>query len=412
MSRTLRMLLCLAQVLPVVAAQAAAQDSTSLPWVRESMMSATLGEERTLLVATPNGYEVGTDSFPVLVLLDADDRPQFEAAIANAKFLASRNEIPGLIIVGITNGTDRTRDMTPAASGATAEQVPTAGGAAAFQTFIADEVLPLIRGKYRSRPTTILAGHSFGGLFALDVAATGADPYLGIIAMSPSLWWNDSAVVATYADALARLTGGPRLFVTSGAFEGAIDRPTRHFIARLDSLTPEGISYGYLGLPDASHGLTPVPSLMAGLRFVFEPISVARLPISRIGPDADSAAVVNAVRESEASYVRGARSLSLPGELPEGLVNSMAYAALQVLKLPTVAVWMFAKNVANHPGSPNVYDSYGDGLAAAGDTTAAIAQYRRAVELWEAQHNPLASMSREKLAALEQAVKEPGPARR
>ena len=408
MSRALRLFLCAAQALPLVAARAEAQDSVRVPWVREALTSARLHEERALLVATPDGYRAGADSFPVLVLLDADDRAQFEAAIANAKFLASRNEIPGLLIVGITNGKDRTHDMTPAATGRTAERFPTAGGAAAFEDFLTDEVLPFVRGKYRARAGTILAGHSFGGLFGLYVAATRPHPYMGIIAMSPSLWWNDSTLVVSYADGIARLASGPRLFVTSGAFEKGIDRPTRHFIARLDSLKPQRASYGYLGLADATHGLTPVPSLIAGLRFVFEPVSVARLPISRLGPDADSAAVVNAVLASETSYARGARSLSLPGKLPEGLINGFGYAVLRNSKLPAVAVWMFARNVANYPGSANVYDSYGDGLVAAGDTTAAIAQYRRAVELWEAQHNPLASMSRDKLAALEKAASEPG----
>ena len=79
-----------------------------------------------------------------------------------------------------------------------------------------------------------------------------------------------------------------------------------------------------------------------------------------------------------------------------------------VWKLPKVAAWIFAQNVASYPASANVYDSYGDGLVAAGDTAKAIAQYKRAVELWEARHDPLASMTRDKLTALEKAVKQSG----
>jgi len=145
-------------------------------------------------------------------------------------------------------------------------------------------------------------------------------------------------------------------------------------------------------------------ALRAGLRFVFEPVSIARLPIASLGPDSDSAAVVDAVLASEATYARGARSLRLPDELPEGLINSLGYNVLRFLKLPNVAVWVSARNVAHYPASANVYDSYGDGLVAAGDTTAAIAQYRRAVELLEARHDRRAAASRDKLAALEQAV--------
>src|SRR2546423_3453986 len=176
-------------LLVLAATPAYAQDTTSVLWRREEIASAKLGEKRTLLVATPEGYAASSARYPVLVLLDADDRPQFAVAVANVRFLASRNAIPSLIVVGIANGKDRSHDMTPAASGATAKQFPAAGGARAFADFIIDEALPAVRAKYRTMPTTLLAGHSFGGLFAVHVAATRPGTFAGIIAMSPSLWW-------------------------------------------------------------------------------------------------------------------------------------------------------------------------------------------------------------------------------
>jgi predicted alpha/beta superfamily hydrolase len=390
--------------LALMARPAAAQDTPSPPWVRETIQSARLSEERVLLVSTPLGYEATADSFPILVILDAGDRPQFEAAIANIRFLASRNEIPDLIIAGLPNGRDRSHDLTPPATGATREEIPTAGGADAFADFITDEVLPLVRQKYRTRPVTLLAGHSFGGLFVLHVVANRSHPYAGVIAMSPSLWWNDTTVVTTYSEAIAAKPDGPRLFITSGGYEGDIDRPARAFAAQLDRLAPRGIPYRYLRLPEDTHGLTPQASLIAGLRYVFEPVSIARLPISDFGPGTDSATFINMFSTSEAMYARGARALGLPDKLPEGLVNQLGYEALQFLKLPGVAVSLFARNVANYPASANVHDSYGDGLAAVGDTTGAVGQYRQAVTLAEAEGNTnLAGVSRRKVAALEEA---------
>lgn len=388
--------------LALVGAPLAGQASGGPGWATDTIRSVRLDETRTIFVATPDGYAEGTDSFPVLVLLDADDRPQFQAAIANARFLASRQEIPELIIVGIVNGRDRGHDMTPPGTGQTLENEPTAGGADAFEDFITDEVLPRVRATYRTRPTTLLAGHSYGGLFALHVVATREHPYRGVIAMSPSVWWNDSAVVETYARAIAARPAGPRLFMTSGGYEGAIDRPTQKLVARLDELGAPGIPYAYLRLPDASHGLTPQPSLIAGLRFMFEPVSVARLPISGLGLDADSADIVGAFEAAAEIYGRGARALSLPDGLPEGLVNQYGYAVLNFWELPGAAVALFAMNVANHPESANAHDSYADGLLAVGDTTAAMAEYRRAVALWEAQGHDNAEVSRQKLAALEE----------
>ena len=386
-------------------APAAAQDSTVTLWTREQLNSSKLNEKRSIYVATPDGYRVGTKRYPVLVILDADDRPQFNLAIANVAFLASRGAIPGLIVVGITNGKDRTHDMTPATTAAQAKNFPTAGGVNAFADFIVDEVVPLVRSKYRTLPTTILAGHSFGGLVALEVAAKKPGVFNGVIAMSPSLWWSDSSGVMSYSDAIAKAARGGRLFVTSGGLEGDIDRPTTRFSQRMDSLKPAVIAFGHQRYPEDSHGLTPAPSLVDGLRFVFEPISVAKLPISMLGPNTDSAGAMNAYVESKRRYAAGARSLNLDERFPESDTNQLGYGVLQLLHNPKFAVWVFRQNAETYPESANVYDSLGDGLVALGDTTAAITTFRRAVDVATRNKDPVLVVSLRKLTALEAARK-------
>ena len=388
-------------LLCVLASPAAAQDSTITLWTREVLNSKRLNEQRTIYVATPEGYRTGTSRYPILVILDADDRPQFNLALANVAFLASRGAIPSLIVVGIANGKDRTHDLTPATAAAHAKDFPTAGGASAFADFIVDEVVPHVRSKYRTLPTTILAGHSFGGLVALEVAANKPGVFSGVIAMSPSLWWNDSSGIVSYSDAIAQAAKGERMFVTSGGLEGDIDRPTQHFSRRLDSLKPALTAFGHQRYPEDSHNMTPAPSLVDGLRFVFEPISVAKLPVSMLGPSTDSATAMNAFIESRRRYALGARSLGLDERFPESETNQLGYGALQVLKNPALAVWVFRQNVDLYPESANVYDSLGDGLLAKGDTTAAMAQFRRAIEVATRTKHPVLEESKRKLKALE-----------
>src|SRR5213592_1053034 len=259
-----------------LASPAIAQDTTALSWTREVIQSTKLNEARPIFVATPASYARGTDRFPVLVLLDANDGPQFVAALANVAFLASRGTIPSLIVVGVPNTKDRTHDLTPAATGSGAKTFPTAGGADALADFISDELLPMVRKKYRTRATTILAGHSFGGLFALHVAANRPGAFTGIVAMSPALWWNDSSDVVAYSSAIAKSSKPLRLFATSGGLEPPIDRTTKQFASRLDSLKPATVGFAYRFYPENTHGLTPAPSLADGLRFVFEPISMSK----------------------------------------------------------------------------------------------------------------------------------------
>ena len=86
-----------------------------------TLSSSALGEERKLFVATPFGYEASDRKYPALVLLDANDAAQFNSAITTVRFLTDRQAIPPLVVVGVPNGKDRTRDLTPAASGSTAK---------------------------------------------------------------------------------------------------------------------------------------------------------------------------------------------------------------------------------------------------------------------------------------------------
>ncbi|HXB27745.1 MAG TPA: alpha/beta hydrolase-fold protein [Gemmatimonadaceae bacterium] len=291
---------------------AVAQDSSRTPWVQEVVNSTTLGK-RVVYVASPDGYAHGIERYGVLVLLDAGDLPQFRLGIAQAAYLADNEPgIPPLIVVGIVNGADRLHDMLPAATGSSVTEFKTAGGAAAFADFIVGEVLPMVRAKYRTLPMTILAGHSAGGLFAVDVAATRPSAFPAIIAMSPALWYNDSSLVVTYADAIAKSTARPRLFAASGGLESDIDVTTRRFAQRLDSIMPASHTFAYQRYPNDTHALTPLSSLPDGLRFVFAPVSLRDLPISSVDPTADSATVFSALSASEASYATGARSLLLP----------------------------------------------------------------------------------------------------
>src|SRR2546423_1214267 len=233
-------------LLALLSSPLGAQDSAMVKlWTRETLRSTKLNENRAIYVSTPDGYENGTGRFPVLVLLDADDRPQFQLAVANVGFLASRGTIPRTIVVGIPNGRDRTHDLTPAATGSASKNFPSAGGATAFADFIVDEVIPLVRSKYRTSTATVLAGHSFGGLLALEVATRRPGAFTGVIAMSPSLWWNDSSLVVTYYDALAKSSKPERVFVTSGGLEGGIERPTTRRSLRPDSLQSTAISVGH-----------------------------------------------------------------------------------------------------------------------------------------------------------------------
>lgn len=392
----------------LLGASAAAQDTTAFTWTREVITSRKLNEQRTVLVAMPPDYGVSNKRYPVVVILDAQDLPQFAAAIANVNFLASRGAIPQLIVVGVTNGRDRNRELTPPRTGSRINEAPSAGGADTFADYIADEVLPFIRAKYRALPMTVLSGHSFGGLFALHNAATRPGLYGGVIAISPALWWNDSTVVVKYSDDIAKSRAHVRIFATSGGLEYDFDITTKRFAARLDSLRPASVGFGYRHYPDDTHNLTPGLSFAEGIRFVFEPVSLVTLPRPSLVRGADSAAVVRAVLELEAAYATRARSLGLPEVLPERVLYNLGYNVLRDVSTPRMALWVFRRNAERYQQSALARFGVSDALLAQGDTAQAIKELERAVDFATRANQPVVlTESREQLDKLRSTFQAP-----
>ena len=92
--------------------------------------------------------------------------------------------------------------------------------------------------------------------------------------------------------------------------------------------------------------------------------------------------------------------MRMPESLPEEFVNLIGYSVLRELKRPRVAVWIFQQNVSAYPDSPNVYDSLGDALLAAGERRAARAEFQQAIDVAVRLKLPVDSATRRKLASL------------
>jgi hypothetical protein len=126
--------------------------------------------------------------------------------------------------------------------------------------------------------------------------------------------------------------------------------------------------------------MTASPSLVDGLKFLFERTSPTALPTARLTSTSDSATVVQAVLESEARYREGARYFGLGERLPESVLNQVGFRTLRQLRNPSLAVWVFRRNVALYPESVGVYDGLGDAYLAMGDTEMARATFQRSID--------------------------------
>jgi predicted alpha/beta superfamily hydrolase len=180
------------------------------------------------------------EGYPVVYLNDADF---FFHTAAEALTVQSIGlEIRAAYIVGIGYGKDwktasRTRcaDLLPsppdAATRAALDAAPltkgaTYGEAEVFHRFMTEELRRQIEATYPvDRNDTILWGDSFGGLFALHVLFNHPEAYRTYLVGSPSIIWNDRAILKDEANLTAPVAAGtvaPRVLFTAGEYEEAL----------------------------------------------------------------------------------------------------------------------------------------------------------------------------------------------
>ncbi len=346
--------------------------------------SKVLGEERTILVSTPRGYERGTERYPVLYMTDG------EAHLVHTRgtvdFLARNGRIPDLIVVGVAN-THRTRDLTPTtvsrlrADGRAFLDEET-GGATRFLEFIEKELIPFVEERYRTAPFRILAGHSLGGLFALGALVERPGLFGATIAVSPTLHWDEDVVLGRLS---AFLDGRRELrhtvYVTIANEEEGEPAPTRFDRLRkmLKATKAEGFVWGSERMEDEDHGSVVLRSHYGGLRKVFD-----GWPLPR---DRRAGGYPGSVAKMKAHYAALSGRLGYEVTPPEGIVNAVGYQHLQRNDAKR-ALPFFRWNVELHPGSANVHDSLGEALEAAGETAEALVCYEKAVELARKASDP------------------------
>lgn len=342
-----------------------------------TLPSKIMGEERTILVSTPPGYDQGSERYPVLYMTDGDQHLTHTRGTVD--FLAVNGLIPQLIIVGVTN-TDRTRDLTPTRVetrevGGRVMQYPTSGGAGRFLDFFASELFPYIEDHYRTVPMRLFSGHSFGGLFALNAFFERPEMFGAVLAVSPSLNWDEETPLRQATEfSKNRAVANQALFVAMADEEEGDPRP--NLLDRLETALAaskaKSLRWSVMRMPDENHGSVVLRAQYWGLRDVFDGW---RLPT-----DPETRVFSGDLGDLEQHYAQLSKRYGfnvIPGE---NAVNQLGYQRLLRDDL-TGAIEIFRYNVDLYPKSANVYDSLGEALENAGRLEEALASYSKAVEI-------------------------------
>lgn len=185
-----------------------------------------------------------------------------------------------------------------------AEHVPTSrdvGGLDDFLETIETEVKPRVAAMTPIESSNqAIFGHSLGGLAVMRALFIAPNAYRTFIAASPSIWWNDKAVLAGeagFAEAVRTAKAAPRVLVTMGSEEETPDPKVaarlkvdfahytalvrkqrmvgnaRELAARLQALRGSGAFEvdDFALFPKQNHSTSPWPALGRAVAFAFPP---------------------------------------------------------------------------------------------------------------------------------------------
>jgi hypothetical protein len=216
--------------------------------------SAALGESRVINVYTPPGYDsTAARGYPVLYMPDggiAEDFPHVANAIDS---LIGLGAIGPMLVVGIEN-TERRRDMTgPTAVASDSMIAPRVGGSAAFRAFIRDELMPAIGERYRCSGESAIVGESLAGLFVVETFLLEPGLFDHYIALSPSLWWNDTELVRRAGALISAADATGRTLYLASADEPEIVAATAALADTVGTRAPNGLTLHHEPRPDLQH---------------------------------------------------------------------------------------------------------------------------------------------------------------
>jgi predicted alpha/beta superfamily hydrolase len=233
--------------------------------------SKTLGETRRINVYLPPGYDQPGDArVPVLYMPDGGLAEDFLHVAGLVQISVSNGTMRPFLLVGIEN-TQRRRDMTgPTENEEDMKIAPRVGGSEAFRRFIRDELMPQVRGRYRTTNEAAIVGESLAGLFVVETFLLEPDLFDTYIAIDPSLWWNNQQLVNVAAARLRSRSNLEKTLYLASSDERGIAKSTQRLAKVLSQHAPSRTHWHYERMPEEKHSTIYHPAALKAFRTVFK----------------------------------------------------------------------------------------------------------------------------------------------
>jgi predicted alpha/beta superfamily hydrolase len=235
--------------------------------------SKALGEPRRVNVYLPPSCTDRADArCPVLYMPDGGLGEDFLHIAGLVQVSVGNATMRPFVLVGIEN-TQRRRDLTgPTENAADRKIAPQVGESASFRRFIRSELIPTVKTRYRTTAESAVIGESLAGLFVVETLLTDPDLFDIYVAVDPSVWWNDAALVKSAPRQLSSLRDRAKTLYLASSRDDRGDL-TRELATVLRSSAPPSLKWVYQPMPEETHATIYHPAALAAVRRVLAPVA-------------------------------------------------------------------------------------------------------------------------------------------
>jgi len=374
------------------------QAQVSAPSIKDSIFSKTFNEQKQFWVKLPENYNPeSSEKYPVVYILDGSVQLSTLTTIYENYW---GHYLPHMILVGISNQTNRTRDLTTSQikMWRRYEMNPDSGGAEKFTQYLIKELIPYIDKTYTTALYRTLIGHSYGGLFTINMLFNHRSYFNNYIAIDPSLDWDNQKLLKQAKEKLiSENFKGKSLFVSLAAeqlhmmdesitIENLMEntseftlfpRSIMEFSNFAESHRESGLNFSWKIYPEDLHGTIPLPSIRDGLVFLFKWFQFQHPPKYN-NPETTVTELTELLNKQAKIYTENFGYPVPP--MVEELFNGYGYMNMQ-MGTPEKAKLFFEMGIKYYPKSANGYDSLAEYYESVEDYSNALQNIKKAFEL-------------------------------
>lgn len=365
---------------------------------KDSIFSNTLNEYKNFWVQLPENYNPNSsEKYPVIYILDGGIMLNTLETVYNNYW---GHYLPHMILVGISNQSNRTRDLTTSQikmrRGAEFDQET--GGADIFTEYITKELIPYVDKTYPTTSYRTLIGHSYAGLFTINMLMNHNEFFKNYIAIDPSLDWDSQKLLKQAKEKLASENfKGKSLFISMAAEQlhmmdesitvdnlmentsefTLFSRSIMEFSNYAESQKNNGFNFSWKIYPEDLHGTVPLPSIRDGLVYLFKWFQFKNPPKYN-NPETTVSELTELLNDQAKIYSENFGYAVPP--MVEELFNGYGYMNLQ-MGAPEKAKLFFEMAVKYYPNSANSFDSLSEYYESIEDFPNALKNIKKAFEL-------------------------------